>query len=164
MGIGIDLGTTNSCIAIVEDNQARVLENEEGYRTTPSVLTITNENEFIVGRNAKNQIVVNPKNTFYATKRLIGRKFNDPIISVIQNNVNYDIIPKDGKEDGDAFVYSHVNQRAYSPSEIGSYVVKKMKKIAEDFLNSPVTSAVITVPAYFNDGSFYSSLLISNIN
>jgi molecular chaperone DnaK len=144
--IGIDLGTTNSCVAIMEGKNARVIENSEGARTTPSVVAFVNANERIVGMPAKRQSVTNPKNTLYATKRLIGRTFADPNIKNIQKLVPYNIVKGDN---GDAWVEAH--GKKYSPSQVGSFVLTKMKETAEGFLGKPVKQAVITVPAYFND-------------
>jgi len=144
--IGIDLGTTNSCVAIVQGSTARVIENSEGARTTPSVVAITDDG-VQVGAAAKRQAVTNPKNTFYATKRLIGRRFDDPMTQKDMEIVSFDIIRA---SNGDAWVQDK-NGKTYSPSQIGAFVLKKMKETAEDFLGKKVTDAVITVPAYFND-------------
>ena len=147
--IGIDLGTTNSCVAIMEGKSARVIENAEGARTTPSVVAFLNKDgERIVGMPAKRQAVTNPKNTVHASKRLIGRTYNDPHIKTIQKLVPYTIVKGDT---GDAWVEAH--GKKYSPSQIGSFVLTKMKETAEAFLGRPVKQAVITVPAYFN-GNF----------
>jgi molecular chaperone DnaK len=144
--IGIDLGTTNSCVAIMEGTTARVIENSEGDRTTPSVVAIK-DNEVLVGATAKRQAVTNPKNTFYAVKRLIGRKFTDAEVKKDLNLVPYKIIDH---ENGDAWVET-ADGKKMAPPEISAKVLMKMKKTAEDYLGEPVTEAVITVPAYFND-------------
>ena len=143
--IGIDLGTTNSCVAIMEGDQVKVLENAEGARTTPSIVAYT-ENEILVGAGAKRQAVTNPKNTLFAVKRLIGRKFKDDVVQKDINMVPYAIV---GADNGDAWVEARGNRMA--PPQISAEVLKKMKKTAEDYLGEPVTEAVITVPAYFND-------------
>jgi molecular chaperone DnaK len=144
--IGIDLGTTNSCVAIMEGNTARVIENSEGDRTTPSVVAFK-DNEVVVGTTAKRQAVTNPKNTFYAVKRLIGRKFTDAEVQKDIDMVPYKIVAHDN---GDAWVAT-ADGKAMPPPEVSAKVLMKMKKTAEDFLGEPVTEAVITVPAYFND-------------
>ncbi|WP_257386439.1 molecular chaperone DnaK [Tahibacter caeni] len=145
--IGIDLGTTNSCVAIMEGNTARVIENSEGDRTTPSIVALTKDGETLVGAPAKRQSVTNPKNTFYAVKRLIGRKFTDAEVKKDLDLVPYAIV---GHENGDAWVATSDGKKM-APPEISAKVLMKMKKTAEDFLGEPVTEAVITVPAYFND-------------
>jgi molecular chaperone DnaK len=144
--IGIDLGTTNSCVAVMEGSAARVIENSEGDRTTPSVVAFK-DNEVVVGASAKRQAVTNPKNTFYAVKRLIGRKFTDAEVQKDIGMVPYRIIAHDN---GDAWVET-ADGKKMPPQEISAKVLMKMKKTAEDFLGEPVTEAVITVPAYFND-------------
>ncbi len=144
--IGIDLGTTNSCVAIVEGTNPRVLENSEGDRTTPSIVAYTSENEIIVGQPAKRQSVTNPKNTLFAIKRLIGRRFKDEEVQRDVNIMPYKIIAADN---GDAWV--DINGQKIAPQQISSEILKKMKKTAEDYLGETVTEAVITVPAYFND-------------
>ncbi len=144
--IGIDLGTTNSCVAVMEGGKPRVIENSEGDRTTPSVVAYTNDNEILVGQSAKRQAVTNPKNTLFAVKRLIGRKFRDDIVQRDIKMVPYKIV---GADNGDAWV--EVNGKKIAPPEISARVLMKMKKTAEDYLGEPVTEAVITVPAYFND-------------
>jgi molecular chaperone DnaK len=144
--IGIDLGTTNSCVAIMEGTSARVIENSEGDRTTPSIVAFK-DNEVLVGATAKRQAVTNPKNTFYAVKRLIGRKFTDAEVKKDLNLVPYKIIQH---ENGDAWVET-ADGKKMAPPEISAKVLMKMKKTAEDYLGEPVTEAVITVPAYFND-------------
>lgn len=145
--IGIDLGTTNSCVAIMEGNTARVIENSEGDRTTPSIVAFTKDGETLVGAPAKRQGVTNPKNTFYAVKRLIGRKFTDAEVKKDLDLVPYGIV---AHENGDAWVATSDGKKM-APPEVSAKVLMKMKKTAEDFLGEPVTEAVITVPAYFND-------------
>ena len=144
--IGIDLGTTNSCVAIMDGTQAKVLENAEGARTTPSVVAFTDENEKLIGQPAKRQAVTNPENTLFAIKRLIGRPFNDPATKKDIDMVPYSIIK--GKN-GDAYV--EASGESYSPSQISAFILQKMKETAEDYLGEKVEQAVITVPAYFND-------------
>src|ERR1700754_774462 len=144
--IGIDLGTTNSCVAVMEGASAKVIENSEGDRTTPSVVAFK-DNEVIVGATAKRQSVTNPKNTFYAVKRLIGRKFTDAEVQKDIGMVPYKIVAHDN---GDAWVETAEGKKM-PPQEISAKVLMKMKKTAEDYLGEPVTEAVITVPAYFND-------------
>lgn len=144
--IGIDLGTTNSCVAIMEGKEPIVIANSEGARTTPSVVSITDSGERLVGQAAKRQAVTNPENTIYAVKRLIGRKYNSPEVQAFKKVCSYKIVES---ENGDAWV--EVRGRKYSPAEISSMILMKMKKTAEDYLGEPVTEAVITVPAYFND-------------
>merc|ERR1711988_281635 len=144
--IGIDLGTTNSCVATMEGATARVIENSEGMRTTPSVASFTDDGQRLVGLPAKRVAVTNPKNTLYATKRLIGRKFDDPETRGIAQHVPYKIV-KAGN--GDAWVEAQGEQ--YSPSQVGAFTLSKMKETAEGFLGRPVGHAVVTVPAYFND-------------
>src|SRR5687768_3715509 len=145
--IGIDLGTTNSCVAVMEGGVAKVIENSEGDRTTPSIVALTKDGEWIVGASAKRQAVTNPKNTFYAVKRLIGRKFTDAEVKKDIDLVPYAIQAHDN---GDAWVGTADGKRM-APQEISAHVLMKMKKTAEDYLGQPVTEAVITVPAYFND-------------
>ncbi|MEO6969185.1 MAG: molecular chaperone DnaK [Rhodanobacteraceae bacterium] len=145
--IGIDLGTTNSCVAVMEGNTARVIENAEGDRTTPSIVAFTKDGEVLVGAPAKRQAVTNPKNTFYAVKRLIGRKFTDAEVKKDLDLVPYKIIAHDN---GDAWLETSDGKKM-SAQEISAKILMKMKKTAEDFLGEPVTEAVITVPAYFND-------------
>jgi molecular chaperone DnaK len=144
--IGIDLGTTNSCVAVMDGGEARVIENAEGDRTTPSVVAFTDDNDVIVGAPAKRQAVTNPANTLYAVKRLIGRRFTDDEVQKDIDLVPYKIIKADN---GDAWVEAHGNKMA--APEISARVLQKMKKTAEDYLGEEVTEAVITVPAYFND-------------
>jgi len=145
--IGIDLGTTNSCVAVMEGRNARVIENTEGARTTPSVVAFTEDKSRLVGMAAKRQAVTNPENTMYAVKRLIGRSFNDKEVKGIQKLVPYQIVKSPNNDD--AWVESRGEK--YSPSQIGSMVLGKMKETAEAFLGREVTKAVVTVPAYFND-------------
>ncbi|MBN8716478.1 molecular chaperone DnaK [Thermomonas sp.] len=145
--IGIDLGTTNSCVAIMEGGKARVIENSEGDRTTPSIVAWTKDGEVLVGASAKRQAVTNPKNTFYAVKRLIGRKFTDAEVQKDIGVVPYTITQHDN---GDAWV-ALADGRKLAPQEVSAKVLEKMKKTAEAFLGETVTEAVITVPAYFND-------------
>lgn len=145
--IGIDLGTTNSCVAVMEGKQAKVIENSEGARTTPSHVAFTKDGERLVGMPAKRQAVTNSANTFYATKRLIGRRFDDPEIKKDIKNFSYKITRA---SNGDAWVQGS-DGKVYSPSQIGAFVLMKMKETAEAYLNTPVKNAVVTVPAYFND-------------
>lgn len=145
--IGIDLGTTNSCVAIMEGQTARVIENSEGARTTPSVVAFQDDGSLLVGGPAKRQAVTNNLNTFSATKRLIGRKFEDAEVKHSQQLVSYKIVKADN---GDAWVEAKDGKR-YSPAQMGAFVLGKMKETAEAFLGRPVTDAVVTVPAYFND-------------
>ncbi len=144
--IGIDLGTTNSCVAIMEGKDARVIENSEGARTTPSIVAFAENGERLVGQSAKRQAVTNPTNTLYAVKRLIGRRYEDPMVAKDKDMVPYPIVRG---ENGDAWVEAR-NER-YAPSQISAYVLGKMKETAESYLGETVTQAVITVPAYFND-------------
>ncbi|GGH58171.1 chaperone protein DnaK [Comamonas phosphati] len=144
--IGIDLGTTNSCVAIMEGNTTRVIENSEGARTTPSIIAYQDDGEILVGASAKRQAVTNPKNTIYAAKRLIGRKFDEKEVQKDIDLMPYTITKADN---GDAWV--EVRGQKLAPPQISAEVLRKMKKTAEDFLGEPVTEAVITVPAYFND-------------
>jgi molecular chaperone DnaK len=144
--IGIDLGTTNSCVAIMEGGKPKVIENSEGARTTPSVVAYSDDGEVLVGQSAKRQAVTNPKNTLYAIKRLVGRRFQDDVVQKDIKMVPYAIVKA---ENGDAWV--EVKGQKMAPPQISAQVLKKMKKTAEDYLGEPVTEAVITVPAYFND-------------
>lgn len=144
--IGIDLGTTNSCIAIMDGDSSRVIENAEGGRTTPSMVAMTGSGERLVGQAAKRQAVTNPENTLFAIKRLIGRRFDDPLTQKDMELVPYKIVKADN---GDAWV--EVNGEKYSPSQVSAMILQKMKETAEAYLGEPVTQAVITVPAYFND-------------
>src|SRR5579863_9040338 len=145
--IGIDLGTTNSCVAIMEGDKVKVIENSEGARTTPSIVAYLDNNEIRVGQPAKHQAVTNPKNTIYAVKRLIGRRFDEPMVRRMQETVPYKIIKADN---GDAWV-EVLDNKKYTPPEISAMILQKLKKTAEDYLGEKVTEAVITVPAYFND-------------
>ena len=144
--IGIDLGTTNSCVAIMDGGNVKVIENSEGARTTPSIVAFTNDDEVLVGETAKRQAITNPKNTMHAVKRLIGRKFTDKEVQRDIDMVSYNIVKADN---GDAWVEAH--GRKMAPPEISARVLMKMKKTAEDYLGETITEAVITVPAYFND-------------
>jgi molecular chaperone DnaK len=144
--IGIDLGTTNSCVAIMEGGKPKVIENSEGDRTTPSIVAFTKDGEVLVGQSAKRQAVTNPANTVAAVKRLIGRKFTDEVVKKDMSMVSYKIVKADN---GDAWV--EVQGKKMAPPEVSARVLMKMKKTAEDYLGEPVTEAVITVPAYFND-------------
>lgn len=145
--IGIDLGTTNSCVAVMEGRNARVIENSEGARTTPSVVAFADDGARLVGMAARRQAVTNPENTLYAVKRLIGRSYNDKEVKTIQGLVPYEIVKSDNNDDA----WVQCRSEKYSPSQIGSMVLGKMKETAEGFLGRTVTKAVVTVPAYFND-------------
>ncbi len=144
--IGIDLGTTNSCVAVMDGKTPKVIENAEGVRTTPSVVAFTEDGERLIGQTARRQAVTNPEQTFFAIKRLIGRKMDDPMVKKDAAMVPYKIVP--GKN-GDAWVQGR--DKKYSPSEVSAFILQKMKETAESYLGMPVTQAVITVPAYFND-------------
>ena len=144
--IGIDLGTTNSCVAIMEGKDVKVIENAEGARTTPSMVAFSDNGERLVGQSAKRQAVTNPSNTLYAIKRLIGRRYEDPTVAKDKAMVPFNIVKGDN---GDAFVEARGSK--YAPSQISAFVLTKMKETAEAYLGEPVTQAVITVPAYFND-------------
>ncbi|KAL9275508.1 Heat shock 70 kDa protein, mitochondrial-like protein [Drosera capensis] len=144
--IGIDLGTTNSCVAVMEGKNAKVIENAEGARTTPSVVAFSNKGELLVGIPAKRQAVTNPVNTVFGTKRLIGRRFDDAQTQKEIKMVPYKIVKA---PNGDAWV--EANGQQYSPSQIGAFVLTKMKETAEAYLGKTVNKAVVTVPAYFND-------------
>ena len=144
--IGIDLGTTNSCVAVMEGDTVKVIENAEGDRTTPSIVAYSGDNEVLVGQSAKRQAVTNPSHTLFAIKRLIGRRYEDQVVAKDKGMVPYKIVKADN---GDAWV--EVNGKKMAPPEISAKVLQKMKKTAEDYLGHPVTEAVITVPAYFND-------------
>ncbi|KAK6013283.1 DnaK family protein [Ostertagia ostertagi] len=144
--IGIDLGTTNSCVAVMEGKQAKVIENAEGVRTTPSTVAFTKDGERLVGAPAKRQAVTNSQNTLYATKRLIGRRFEDPEVQKDVKIVPFKIVKA---SNGDAWV--EAQGKMYSPSQVGAFVLMKMKETAESYLGTTVHNAVITVPAYFND-------------
>jgi molecular chaperone DnaK len=144
--IGIDLGTTNSCVAVMEGTQAKIIENAEGGRTTPSVVAFTKDGEILVGQPAKRQAVTNPENTIFAVKRLIGRRYDDPVVEKDKKLVPYKIVEGDN---GDAWI--EVAGKKHSPSQISSHILVKMKETAEAYLGAKVSQAVITVPAYFND-------------
>jgi molecular chaperone DnaK len=145
--IGIDLGTTNSCVSIMEGKNPRVIENAEGARTTPSVVAFTKDGERLVGMAARRQAITNPTNTLYAVKRLIGRSYSDKLVKNVEKLVPYKLVKADGSDD----VWVEAQGKKYSPSQVGSMVLVKMKETAEAFLGRPVSKAVITVPAYFND-------------
>ena len=144
--IGIDLGTTNSCVAIMDGRQAKVLENAEGARTTPSVVAFGENDEILVGQSAKRQAVTNPENTLFAVKRLMGRNFEDKYVKKDIARVPFKIIKADNN---DAWLESR--GKKYSPSQISAFILQKMKETAEKYLGQEVKKAVITVPAYFND-------------
>jgi molecular chaperone DnaK len=144
--IGIDLGTTNSCVAVMEGDEVKVIENSEGDRTTPSIVAYADDNEILVGKSAKRQAVTNPENTLFAIKRLIGRKFSEKAVKKDIDLVPYKII---GADNGDAWV--EVKGKKLSPQEVSARILMKMKKTAEDYLGEKVSAAVVTVPAYFND-------------
>lgn len=144
--IGIDLGTTNSCVAVMEGDKVKVIENAEGDRTTPSIVAFSGDDEVLIGQSAKRQAVTNPKNTLFAIKRLIGRRFDDRVVGKDKDMVPYSIVRADN---GDAWV--EVNGKKMAPPEISAKVLQKMKKTAEDYLGTEIKEAVITVPAYFND-------------
>src|SRR2546422_1890531 len=144
--IGIDLGTTNSCVAIMEAGDPNVLANSEGSRTTPSVVAFTDSGERLVGQIARRQAITNPENTISAVKRLIGRRTDDPMVQKASNLLPYKVVRNDN---GDAWV--EIRGKRYSPAEISAFILQKMKQTAEDYLGEKVTEAVITVPAYFDD-------------
>ncbi|HEX2257107.1 MAG TPA: Hsp70 family protein, partial [Afifellaceae bacterium] len=144
--IGIDLGTTNSCVAVMDGKTPKVIENAEGQRTTPSMVAFTDDGERLVGLPAKRQGVTNPTRTIFAIKRLIGRRYDDPTAKRDQELVPYKIVRADN---GDAWV--DVDGQKYSPSQISAFILQKMKETAESYLGETVEKAVITVPAYFND-------------
>src|SRR6266480_6191911 len=144
--IGIDLGTTNSSVAVMEGGKAKVIENPEGARTTPSIVAFTSGGEVLVGQPAKRQAITNPENTIFAIKRLIGRRHTDPMVERHKGLVPYKVVPG---ENGDAWV--EARGKRYSPSQISAFVLTKMKETAESYLGEKVAQAVITVPAYFND-------------
>ncbi|MBN2679553.1 molecular chaperone DnaK [Acidithiobacillus montserratensis] len=144
--IGIDLGTTNSCVAVMEGDKVKVIENSEGKRTTPSIVAITEDGEVLVGEAAKRQAVTNPENTIYEVKRLIGRKYDDAEVQKDLKHVPYKVVKA---ENGDAWV--EVRDKKYSAQQVSAFILQKMKKTAEDYLGETVSEAVITVPAYFND-------------
>ncbi|MBV9559485.1 MAG: Hsp70 family protein, partial [Bradyrhizobium sp.] len=144
--IGIDLGTTNSCVAVMEGSKPKVIENAEGARTTPSIIAFTKDGERLTGQPAKRQAVTNPENTVFAVKRLIGRRFDDPMTQKDMGLVPYKIVRAGN---GDAWVQA--GGKDLSPSEVSAFILQKMKETAESYLGETVTQAVITVPAYFND-------------
>ena len=144
--IGIDLGTTNSCVAVMDGKDVKVIENAEGARTTPSMVAFSDDGERLVGQPAKRQAVTNPTNTLFAVKRLIGRRYDDPTVEKDKNLVPYKIVKGDN---GDAWV--EANGKGQSPSQISAMILQKMKETAESYLGEKVEKAVITVPAYFND-------------
>lgn len=146
--IGIDLGTTNSCVAVMEGEKVKVIENAEGDRTTPSIVAFSNDGEVLVGQSAKRQAVTNPNNTLFAIKRLIGRRFDDQVVEKDKGMVPYSIVRADN---GDAWIEVNGNGKKMAPPEISAKVLQKMKKTAEDYLGGEIKEAVITVPAYFND-------------
>ena len=145
--IGIDLGTTNSCVSVMDGKETRVIENAEGARTTPSMVAFGKNDERLVGQPAKRQAVTNPENTFYGIKRLIGRRADDPVIADMKKNAPFSITEG---ENGDAWVETTDGEK-YAPAQISAMLLQKMKETAESFLGEDVTKAVITVPAYFND-------------
>ena len=142
--IGIDLGTTNSCVAVMEGGEPVVIQNSEGQRTTPSIVAFTDKGERLVGQPAKNQIITNPENTVYSIKRFMGNKFSE-----VKQELS--LVPYNMEETSNHDIRVNVRGKHYSPPEISAAVLQKMKKTAEDYLGEPVTEAVITVPAYFND-------------
>ena len=144
--IGIDLGTTNSCVAVMDGKAAKVIENAEGMRTTPSIVAVTDDGERLVGQPAKRQAVTNPERTFFAVKRLIGRRYDDPMVEKDKKLVPYKIVKA---SNGDAWV--EADGKTYSPSQVSAFILQKMKETAEAHLGQKVDQAVITVPAYFND-------------
>ena len=144
--IGIDLGTTNSCVAVMEGGDTKVIENSEGARTTPSMVAFTDSGERLVGQAAKRQAVTNPMKTLYSVKRLIGRRFDDPMVAKEMSLVPFKIVKA---SNGDAWV--EANGQQYSPSQISAFILGKMKETAESYLGEKIEQAVITVPAYFND-------------
>src|SRR5690625_691443 len=144
--IGIDLGTTNSCVATLDGDKTRVIENAEGARTTPSIVAYTDDGEILVGQSAKRQAVTNPENTIHAVKRLVGRRFEDDVVQKDIKMVPYRIVAADN---GDAWVEARGQRMA--PPQVSAEILKRMKKTAEDYLGETVTEAVITVPAYVND-------------
>ncbi|MFJ6343773.1 Hsp70 family protein, partial [Rhizobium sp. NPDC092017] len=144
--IGIDLGTTNSCVAVMDGKDAKVIENAEGARTTPSMVAFTDDGERLVGQPAKRQAVTNPTNTLFAVKRLIGRRYEDPTVEKDKHLVPFNIVRGDN---GDAWV--EAQGKGYSPAQISAMILQKMKETAESYLGEKVDKAVITVPAYFND-------------
>ncbi|MCA9543801.1 MAG: Hsp70 family protein, partial [Myxococcales bacterium] len=146
MIIGIDLGTTNSCVAYIEGGEPLVIPNAEGSRTTPSMVAISESGERLVGQIAKRQAITNPQHTVFASKRLIGRKYNSPELVSQRERIPYDVVES---PNGDAWI--RLRDQDYSPAEVGSFILGKMKQTAEDYLGKEVVDAVVTVPAYFND-------------
>ena len=144
--IGIDLGTTNSCVAVMDGKNAKVIENAEGMRTTPSIVAFSDDGERLVGQPAKRQAVTNPERTFFAVKRLVGRRYDDPMVEKDKKLVPYKIVKA---SNGDAWV--EADGKTYSPSQVSAFILQKMKETAEAHLGQKVDQAVITVPAYFND-------------
>jgi len=144
--IGIDLGTTNSCVAVMDGKTAKVIENAEGMRTTPSIVAFSDDGERLVGQPAKRQAVTNPERTFFAVKRLVGRRYDDPMVEKDKKLVPYKIVKA---SNGDAWV--EADGKTYSPSQVSAFILQKMKETAEAHLGQKVEQAVITVPAYFND-------------
>src|ERR1041384_5230561 len=144
--IGIDLGTTNSCVAVMDGSNPKVIENAEGARTTPSMVAFSKDGERLVGQPAKRQAVTNPEGTLFAVKRLIGRRYDDKVVAKDKNLVPFKIVPADN---GDAWVEASGDK--FSPSQVSAMILQKMKETAESYLGETVTQAVITVPAYFND-------------
>src|SRR5947209_318950 len=144
--IGIDLGTTNSCVAVMDGKNAKVIENAEGMRTTPSIVAFSDDGGRLVGQPAKRQAVTNPERTFFAVKRLVGRRYDDPMVEKDKKLVPYKIVKA---SNGDAWV--EADGKSYSPSQISAFILQKMKETAEAYLGQKVEQAVITVPAYFND-------------
>src|SRR6267142_386334 len=144
--IGIDLGTTNSCVAVMDGKTAKVIENAEGMRTTPSIVAFSDDGERLVGQPAKRQAVTNPERTFFAVKRLVGRRYDDPMVEKDKKLVPYKIVKASY---GDAWV--EADGKTYSPSQVSAFILQKMKETAEAHLGQKVEQAVITVPAYFND-------------
>ena len=144
--IGIDLGTTNSCVAIMEGGDPVVIANSEGSRTTPSVVAFSESGERLVGQIARRQAITNPENTIFAVKRLIGRRYDDPLVQKAMKVLPYKVVRGDN---GDAWV--EIRGKKYSPAEISAFILQKMKQTAEDYLGEKIAEAVITVPAYFND-------------
>ncbi len=156
--IGIDLGTTNSCVAVMDGKNPKEIENTEGARTTPSMVAVTDSGERLVGQPAKRQAVTNPEDTLFAIKRLIGRRYDDPLTEKDKGLVPYGIVKA---ENGDAWVTSR--GKKYSPSQVSAFILQKMKETAEAFLGETITQAVITVPAYFNDSQRQASNVAGKI-
>ena len=144
--IGIDLGTTNSCVSVMEGKEARIIENAEGARTTPSIVAFTDDGDRLVGQPAKRQMVTNPDGSLFAIKRLIGRSYDDPLVQKDAAVVPYSVVKADN---GDAWI--EAKDKKYAPSQLSAFVLQKMKETAESHLGATVDKAVITVPAYFND-------------